>query len=281
MLARVLSGEGPLVESAEPEGQGGFRAVAAAVTSPRRIVGALCAGFEPPSRRERPDLAWAADAHAQLASLCISPDAALPELLGSAGLDPLTGCLSYAGALEVLEAEIRRSQRRGHRLSCCMLDIDGFKRLNDRWGHVEGNRVLAVAGEGLRSAARRYDAVGRFGGDEFIVVLPETDVDKAGRVGERLREGLRSVVAGATTLPIDASVGVAEWNGQGTALELIEATDQALRSVKAQGGGRVATQQPVAAGANGAARRPGRFALRLVRSPTAASELPGEDGRTR
>ena len=242
-----MEGQGALVQSALDREGYGHRAVAAAFSSEERVLGAIHATFEPPSGQAYGELVWAADSFARLAALCMARDVTVAAALGSASFDALTGCLSYAGVMEVLEAEVERSQRRGHRLSCCMIDIDSFKQINDTRGHIEGNRVLAAVGEALRSAARRYDAVGRFGGDEFMIVLPETGGHARRHVAERLRASIRSTVE-VTSIPIDTSIGIVEWDGESTPDDLVEAADRAMQEAKAHGGARVEAE-PVREGA--------------------------------
>jgi diguanylate cyclase (GGDEF)-like protein len=242
VLGRVLGGEGTLVEPAgEGDGpdRGEHRAVAAPVSTHTHVIGAICAGFEPPSGQSREELAWAADAYGHLASLCMSRDVTVAAALDAASFDPLTGCLSYGALVEVLKAETQRSRRRGHRLSVCMIDLDGFKRVNDERGHIEGNRVLSAVGGALRSAARSYDAVGRFGGDEFAIVLPETGGRSGERIAQRFRTSVESAIAEETPIPITASIGIVEWDGEASPLGLLDMADHMMRQAKGLGGARV------------------------------------------
>ena len=243
LIGRTFEGDGALLESPSNGDGGGHRAIAATISSHERVVGALYAGFEPPSRQSPDELVWAAESYARLAGLCMSrDDVAVAAVLGSAGFDTLTGCLSRGGVIEVLHAEIQRSQRQGHRLSCGMIDLDGLKRVNDGRGHLEGNHLLTAVGAALRSATRRYDAVGRIGGDEFLIVLPETGGQRGHRLAGRLLASVHSAIAEATTIPVGASVGIVEWDGEGSPADVIEATDRMVREAKARGGGRVQSQ---------------------------------------
>ena len=239
ILGRAFDSGGPVLET---NGSGSDRPISAAapVVFGGQMIGAIYAGFEPASRATRAQLLWMADSYARLAGLCMSrDDLTLAAALGSASFDPLTGCLTYGAIVEVLRAEMQRTHRRGHRLSACMIDLDGFKRVNDEQGHLEGNRVLSAVGAALRAAARRYDAVGRFGGDEFMVVLPETANGDGERIAERFLASLRPAVRATTSVPVDASAGIMEWDGESSPLRLLDQADGMMREAKRAGGGRV------------------------------------------
>jgi diguanylate cyclase (GGDEF)-like protein len=227
-----------------PDEAGGVRAVAVPVPSPNAVVGAIHARFERPAPQDAEQIVWAADAYARLVALCMSRDGiTMSALLGSAGFDVLAGCLSYAGIVEAVEAEVSRSARRGYRCSCCVVEIDDFEQFDEGWGHLEGNRAIAAMAEVVGSATRRYDAVGRAGQASFLILLPETGARRARRVADRLRAGVRSALGTATTTPLDASIGVAEWDGESTATELIESARRAVRYAQVRGGGRVEVQR--------------------------------------
>jgi diguanylate cyclase (GGDEF)-like protein len=201
--------------------------------------GVVYAAFSKPLEGDGNELARTADSFARLAGLCLAPSPAVAATLSAPSVDALTGCLSYGGLIDVFLDELERSRRHGHRLSCCFVDLDGFKRVNDELGHLEGNRVLSAVGEALRRTARRYDVVARFGGDEFVVLLPETGGRAARAIGSRLLESIREAIAAVTPIPIDASIGIGDWDGRASALELIEAADRNLREAKLAGGGQV------------------------------------------
>ena len=175
-LGQALNTGGAALEPASGwrEGHGtpsAWHAVACRIEGPHKPLGAIYAGFERPSRLSRGELTWAAESHARLAALCMSDGGdSVSQVLRSSGVDQLTGCLRYERVLDMLKGEIQRSTRQGHELSCCFLDIDHFQGINDEHGHVQGNRVLASAGEALIESARAFDCVGRFGGDELVIV---------------------------------------------------------------------------------------------------------------
>lgn len=241
-LGRAMSTDGASLQPASSSRNGddaAWDAVAARIVGRDRPLGVIYAGFSRPSTLEPDQLRWIADSHARLAALCLHGGPGVAAALRSSGVDQLTGCLTYERTLEMLRAEVERSQRHGHHLSCCFLDIDGFKAINDSAGHLEGNTVLARAGEAIRSAARPYDGVGRFGGDEFVIVLPDTGAHAARRAADRMRWRITFSVEEATGRVIQASAGVASWEKDTSVLQLLEAADSALQGAKAAGGGRV------------------------------------------
>ena len=213
-----------------------WHAVACRIEGSAGPLGAIWAGFERASTLGRSELSWAAEAHARLAGLCMSLEGdAVAQVLRSSGVDQLTGCLRYERVLDALTAEVHRSTRRGHELSCCFFDIDHFKAINDEHGHVTGNKVLASAGEALLESARAFDCVGRFGGDEFVIVMPETSLSDASHAATRMRRALASRVESVTALRVTASVGVAQWERGNSTLQLLESADRALQADKAMG----------------------------------------------
>ncbi|MEX2571009.1 MAG: diguanylate cyclase [Gemmatimonadota bacterium] len=131
-------------------------------------------------------------------------------LYDMATIDPLTGTYLRGFATQQLEHAIKRSLRRGDPLSLLMIDLDRFKEINDRYGHQVGDRALAAVGELLHIAVRETDVVGRYGGDEFMVVLPETPPVGAQIVANRLlaRVAKLTVDAEGTAVPIRLSVGI-------------------------------------------------------------------------
>ena len=251
-LGKALVNEGVTLEESSHFHDAGsdpsaWHAIASQITGPSGSLGAIYAGWEHASHETRADLTWAADAHARLAALCMGDaGVAVSSVLRSSGVDQLTGCLTYERVLDMLRGEVQRSERQGHQLSCCFFDIDHFKAINDEHGHLQGNRVLASAGEALLSAARGFDCVGRFGGDEFVVVMPETSLEDAHQAGDRMRDAVHQSVDLAAGLRVTASVGVAEWNRGNSMLQLLEASDRALQTAKASGGARVhaSTSEP-------------------------------------
>ncbi|MGQ0645902.1 MAG: GGDEF domain-containing protein [Elusimicrobiota bacterium] len=148
--------------------------------------------------------------------------------------DPLTGAANRRRFLEAAEAEIRRARRYGHPLSVAFLDIDGFKEVNDRRGHAEGDRLLKEIAQFLRRTARDADLVARLGGDEFAVLLPETDAESAREWGRRVREEIPAAAASAGGAT--CSVGVASFEPPPPSVEeLLLRADELMYEEKRNG----------------------------------------------
>ena len=154
----------------------------------------------------------------------------LQEQMDLARVDGLTGALNQRAFREVLDAEVERAHRFGHPLSLVIVDLDDFKAVNDREGHLAGDGVLAATGAVLRRSVRAIDVVGRIGGDEFAVLLIETDLPGALDTAARVRRWTQES-APSTTLSID----VAELAVGATADALLEDADRALYAAKRAG----------------------------------------------
>lgn len=144
--------------------------------------------------------------------------------------DGLTGLANYRRLIEVLETEIKRHGRTGRPFAVLLLDLDQLKKINDGHGHLVGGRALCRLAEVLRAHCREIDTPARYGGDEFAVVLPETDMAQAQRIAARIRERLAS---DGETPPISVSVGYAAFPEDGATIEkLLSAADVALYGMK-------------------------------------------------
>lgn len=161
-----------------------------------------------------------------------------------ANTDGLTGLLNRRAVDVHLESEWRRAKRSGQPASLVILDIDYFKEINDSHGHPAGDAVICHLAEMIRAVSREVDIAARFGGDEFLIVLPETDAQGARMLAERLREKVAAgtVVHESRTLRYSISLGVAEIDLEGGNPDhWLRRADQALMRAKQQGRNRIAT----------------------------------------
>lgn len=164
------------------------------------------------------------------------------ELQDRANRDGLTGLTNHRCFLEILEKEFIRSSRYWRPLSLLMIDLDGFKTINDNLGHQKGDAVLARISTLLRKSVRDVDTVARYGGDEFAILLPETDLEAARNLAERVLTsiGQSPFLDGQKIFPLSASIGVASYHpallGPGA---LLQGADQALYLAKRSGRNRV------------------------------------------
>lgn len=159
-------------------------------------------------------------------------DGLIDRLTDAVRTDALTGLLNRRGLEEVFEREMERARRLNTPLTLLVGDLDRFKMLNDRLGHPAGDRALELMGEALTAGVRRIDRVGRMGGEEFALILPETDEQEAYVLAERLRTRIRDNFA-ADVFPLTISFGVASYPTHGaTTGALLKAADQALYTAK-------------------------------------------------
>jgi two-component system cell cycle response regulator len=160
--------------------------------------------------------------------------------------DTLTGVGSRAMILDVLQRELTRSQRQGHPLAVIMADLDHFKKINDTYGHLAGDSVLRQTAQRLRAVLRLYDTVGRYGGEEFLIVLPDCGAGIAAALAERLRTCVAAepVTDGDHAIHVTVSLGLAACNGEMPPEELLRIADKALYDAKRAGRNRVAGGEP-------------------------------------
>jgi diguanylate cyclase (GGDEF)-like protein len=167
--------------------------------------------------------------------------------------DALTGLYNRWYVMEKIDSEMNRALRHGSPMSVLMLDLDNFKKVNDSFGHSVGDEVLKNVGQVLRDSCRVYDVPGRYGGEEFCIVLPETRVGNTKQVAERIRSRLASteLPVGEKSIVVTASIGVAGMDsvadeGVVSAAALLDRADRALYSAKHHGRNRVELWLPEA-----------------------------------
>jgi diguanylate cyclase (GGDEF)-like protein len=157
-------------------------------------------------------------------------------------VDGLTGLANRRQSEETLASELARLERFGGTLAVVVADLDWFKDVNDRYGHPSGDAVLREFAQLLDESVRDVDLAGRWGGEEFLLILPGTDLDGGAQVAERIRLALAGRIvlsADGSPIPVTASFGVAATPPASTAAELFSAADAALYEAKRNGKNRV------------------------------------------
>ncbi|HLK66460.1 MAG TPA: diguanylate cyclase [Bryobacteraceae bacterium] len=170
------------------------------------------------------------------------------ELYEQATRDSLTGLWNRSTTIQILDNEVARASRCGASLSLIMADLDHFKQINDRFGHITGDTVLREATHRMSAVLRKYDAMGRFGGEEFLIVVPGCDLAASVAVAERLREvvACQPYIAEEANCPATCSFGLA-WSGTCAAVDsdqLLREADAALYAAKRNGRNRVEVYSP-------------------------------------
>jgi two-component system cell cycle response regulator len=156
--------------------------------------------------------------------------------------DPLTSLWNHGAILDILKRELNRAQRCDEKLSVMMMDIDHFKSVNDTYGHKGGDAALVEVSKRLGAELRDYDTVGRYGGEEFVVILPEAAGVDAETVAERLRQSIarESFAIEGHMVPITISIGVASTvDGDFDAESLLRSADASLYEAKHNGRNRI------------------------------------------
>jgi diguanylate cyclase (GGDEF)-like protein len=211
----------------------GARGVPGAAVSVAVAVGAATLAELPQGMSEPPlvGLAVAASSVAVLHRVRVRLERERDSMRRSAQRDPLTGAWNRRGLDERIDYEIDRHARECRRFAVVAIDLDGFKRVNDRFGHGAGDELLRDVAAALTSAVRRQDTVARLGGDEFCVLAPETDDAGAEHLATKLGAAIRRVAVGVDAL--SGSVGVAIYPEDGRdARTVLEAADAAQVAAK-------------------------------------------------
>jgi diguanylate cyclase (GGDEF)-like protein len=199
-----------------------------------------------------------ANAQLQLAQTNLRLQQREAEIVALSLSDSLTGTGNRRALEQALALETGRAERTGERLCALMADIDHFKRVNDTYGHEAGDRVLAMFGDLLRRQTRATDVVARFGGEEFVVLMPHTDIEQATELAERIRQALAASRFEPSPGAITVSVGVAELAAGEPGEALLRRADMALYEAKQTGRNRVvaSTMRDLRARASGAGSLP-------------------------
>lgn len=164
------------------------------------------------------------------------------ELERQASMDSLTGTANRRHFLDTAQKEIHRARRHGNHVTLLMLDIDHFKAVNDTHGHAMGDLCLQAVARACADKLRQSDLIGRIGGEEFAMLLAETDLKQALEVAQRLRTHIRSMdqcTCNSQTVQLTVSIGAAQYNGQESLSELMNRADKALYRAKHLGRDRV------------------------------------------
>jgi diguanylate cyclase (GGDEF)-like protein len=169
------------------------------------------------------------------------------KLSSLAVTDALTGVFNHRFFQEGLNVEILRAARYKHSLSLIIFDIDGFKNYNDRYGHLEGDRVLKNVAQEIRKNVRQVDIICRYGGDEFVVILPSTHTKGAKFVAEKVRNSVSTLdllnVENHKVIRVTLSGGVAEFKEGMSKEQLINLADRALYSAKSEGKNKICVSE--------------------------------------
>jgi diguanylate cyclase (GGDEF)-like protein len=183
-----------------------------------------------------------------LVPLCLGPlfliyrSLLVPSLKEEARTDPKTELANMKHWNQLAQAEVERARRFGRPLSVVLADFDLLREVNNRYGHLTGDQMIRRVADAIRVSLREYDVPARFGGDEFVVLMPETTLPEAMSVAERIRREVESIVlkSGEGSVPASVSIGVALFPAHGrTAADLLAAADRAVYKAKALGRNRV------------------------------------------
>jgi diguanylate cyclase (GGDEF)-like protein len=271
---------GPM--QASSPGQSFLGGVAVPIRVRRELWGALLVA-ERLAEGIAPDVEERLAIFADLVGLAITNTDASARLLSQATSDPLTGLLNHRAFQERVESEAGRAQRYGRPLALVLLDLDHFKCINDAYGHQAGDAALMQAARFLQDGARAGDVLGRIGGDEFALLLPETSAEDALPIAERWAEQFRSAPVGVA-VHLTMSAGVCDLTHANGSRELLRLADAALYCAKSQGRDTVVAYSPETVEdvpdsdrADRMERMQALVAIRCVARLIDSKESPGQD----
>ena len=214
--------------------------VAMPVSAGARVLGVVCLADRHDDGPFTPRDVSMLQALAGPTALALSRERAMEQAdayARAAAIDPLSGLFNRRYLRERLEEELQRAQRHGSPVGFLMLDIDDFKRVNDRFGHAAGDAVIAAVADILKRSVRRFDVCARFGGEEFAVVMPGSAAANTASIAERIRQRIerhRLDVPELADLRVTASIGLSV-SGSASAEDLVQQADQALYRAKHAG----------------------------------------------
>ncbi len=234
--------EGPLARARREATEDG-----AVMVAPLGYRGKIFGVITAVNRRDEPEFTnndlTLLEAMANQAAMAIENARLFEEVERLAVTDELTGLNNRRGFFDLGRREMERAQRTHRPVTALMLDLDGFKRINDTFGHAVGDEVLRHLGDRCRRAVRDIDLVGRYGGEEFCVLLPETDLKTALEVAERIRSSIADqpfdTAAGPLAIRISIGLALAGEDGGETVETLLDRADTAMYYVKQEGGNAV------------------------------------------
>ncbi len=203
----------------------------------------------PPRRGFRKETRTLAEWLASQAGIALENARLHERVQRQATTDELTGLVNRRRFLEALETELERARLFETPLSLVLADLDDFKVVNDAHGHLAGDDALRTFGDLLEAHLRKVDVAGRLGGEEFAVLLPETDLEEATLVADRMRGALSAAplrLSGGVRISLTSSFGIAELAPGQSAQRLVSRADAALYAAKAEGKNRVSIADPIA-----------------------------------
>lgn len=163
------------------------------------------------------------------------------NLARMATTDSLTGLFNRRHMIALMDTELSKYQRRSSHLTLMLMDLDHFKQINDQYGHDIGDQVLVTVSDLLKSSMREQDYIGRWGGEEFLAVLPETDLDQATASAERIRQAIQTLVIDSDdkNVSVTISIGITQHRAEELLSNAIARADHALYASKSDGRNRV------------------------------------------
>ena len=209
------------------------------IKNPERLIGILALGHKQMGNRFYPEEINMVTNVIKQASIVIENAQLYEQAKERANLDELTGLFNHRYFHQRIDEEIIRAARFGQVFSLLTIDLDFFKKYNDVYGHLYGDKILRVIANRIKDSIRAIDLVFRYGGDEFVVLLPQASADNALKVAERIHHAVDSEVD-YKGMPVTCSIGIASWPTDGIMREeIVHASDVALYHAKQTGRNRV------------------------------------------